>query len=163
LPRFSLVSSFAAKAFILNGFNLRTASNLSNRQIAQELDLNEEDIQVMTDQLRSGLVAKTPAVRLEGTVEIDEVYVIAGHKGNPAAAVVKKTRAAKLAAGRRVVRVLRGMPPDCGGSGSAGPWRGGAAFSKFTFPHLALPRWSSCPVFAGRSSRPTMIGHPASE
>src|SRR5690242_20801534 len=64
--------------------------NLSNRQIAQELDLNEDDVQAMTEQLRSGLVAKTPAVRLEGTVEIDEVYVIAGHKGNPAA-VAKKT------------------------------------------------------------------------
>jgi hypothetical protein len=31
-----------------------------------------------------------PAVSLEGTVEADEVYVIAGHKGNPAA-VAKKT------------------------------------------------------------------------
>ena len=30
-----------------------------------------------------------PAVRLEGTVEADEVYVVAGHKGNPAA-VAKK-------------------------------------------------------------------------
>jgi transposase-like protein len=64
--------------------------NLSNRQIAQELDLNEDDVQAMTEHLRSGLVAKTPAVMLEGTVEIDEVYVIAGHKGNPAA-VAKKT------------------------------------------------------------------------
>ncbi len=64
--------------------------NLSNRQIAQELDLNEDNVQAMTEQLRSGLVAKTPAVMLEGTVEIDEVYVVAGHKGNPAA-VAKKT------------------------------------------------------------------------
>ncbi len=63
---------------------------LSNRQIAQELDLNEDDVQVMTEQLRSGLVAKIPAVRLEGTVEIDEVYVIAGHKGYPVV-VAKKT------------------------------------------------------------------------
>src|ERR671921_377097 len=68
--------------------------NLSNRQIAQELDLDEDDVQAMTEQLRSGVVAKTPAVRLEGAVEIDEVYVIAGHKGNPAA-VAKKTTAAK--------------------------------------------------------------------
>jgi transposase-like protein len=63
--------------------------NLSNRQIAQELDLNEDDAQAMAEHLRSGLVAKTPAVRLEGTVEIDEVYGVAGHKGNPAA-VAKK-------------------------------------------------------------------------
>src|ERR687894_1318010 len=57
----------------------------SNRQIAQELDLNQSDVQLMTEQLRTGLVAKVPPVRLEGEVEIDEVYVVAGHKGNPAA------------------------------------------------------------------------------
>jgi transposase-like protein len=59
--------------------------NLSNRQIAQELDLNQSDVQLMTEQLRTGLVAKSPPVRLEGEVEIDEVYVVAGHRGNPAA------------------------------------------------------------------------------
>jgi transposase-like protein len=59
--------------------------NLSNRQIAQELGLSPSDVQLMTEQLRTGLVAKTPPVRLEGEVEIDEVYVVAGHKGNPAA------------------------------------------------------------------------------
>lgn len=59
--------------------------NLSNRQIAQELDLSVPDVQVMTDQLRHGLVIKTPAVQLAGEVEIDEVYVVAGHKGQPAA------------------------------------------------------------------------------
>src|SRR3954449_5667325 len=59
--------------------------NLSNRQIARELDLSQPDVQLMTEQLRAGLVARMPAVRLEGEVEIDEVYVVAGHKGNPAA------------------------------------------------------------------------------
>lgn len=59
--------------------------NLSNRQIAQELDLGQSDVQLMTEQLRAGLVARMPPVRLEGEVEIDEVYVVAGHKGNPAA------------------------------------------------------------------------------
>ena len=59
--------------------------NLSNRQIAQELDLNEGDVQAMTSQLRQGLVERQPEVRLEGEVEADEVYVVAGHKGNPAA------------------------------------------------------------------------------
>ena len=39
----------------------------------------------MTEALRGGLVAKVPPVRLEGEVEIDEVYVVAGHKGQPAA------------------------------------------------------------------------------
>src|SRR3954468_23597801 len=59
--------------------------NLSNRQLALELGLSPSDVQAMTEQLRRGLVAKTPEVRLEGEVEIDEVYVVAGHKGQPAA------------------------------------------------------------------------------
>ena len=60
--------------------------NLSNRQIARELDLGVSDAQAMTEALRGGLAARTPPVRLEGEVEIDEVYVVAGHKGQPAAA-----------------------------------------------------------------------------
>ncbi len=63
--------------------------NLSNRQIAQELGLDGSDVQAMTEQLRGGLAARIPPVRLAGEVEIDEVYVVAGHKGNPAA-VAKK-------------------------------------------------------------------------
>ncbi len=59
--------------------------NLSNRQIALELGLDGSDVQIMTEQLRNGLVAKAPAVELKGEVEIDEVYVVAGHKGQPAA------------------------------------------------------------------------------
>jgi transposase-like protein len=59
--------------------------NLSNRQIARELDLSQPDVQLMTEQLRRGLTAKLPPVVLRGEVEIDEVYVVAGHKGNPAA------------------------------------------------------------------------------
>src|SRR3954449_12451149 len=58
--------------------------NLSNRQIAQELGLSGPDAQLMTEQLRHGLAARTPAATLEGEVEIDEVYVVAGHKGRPA-------------------------------------------------------------------------------
>ncbi len=57
--------------------------NLSNRQIALELGLDASDVQAMTEQLRHGLVAKTPAVELTGEVEIDEVYVVTGHKGQP--------------------------------------------------------------------------------
>ena len=80
--------------------------NLSNCQIARELDLNEDDVQAMASTLREGLIAKVPDVKLEGVVEIDEVYVVAGHKGNPAAtqkkagqadaAVLKERRAAAL-------------------------------------------------------------------
>jgi transposase-like protein len=70
--------------------------NLSSRQIAQELGLNGSDVQAMTEQLRGGLVAKAPAVRLAGEVEIDEVYVTAGHKGQPAA-VAKRGGSAGVA------------------------------------------------------------------
>ena len=59
--------------------------NLSNRQIALELGLSPSDVQAMTEHLRRGLVARAPAARLEGEVEIDEIYVVAGHKGQPAA------------------------------------------------------------------------------
>jgi len=59
--------------------------NLSNRQIAAELDLNKDDVQQMTRTLRRGVEAKRPPVRVAGQVECDEVYVVAGHKGQPAA------------------------------------------------------------------------------
>ncbi len=57
--------------------------NLSNRQIALQLGLDTSDTQAMTEQLRCGLVAKTPAVGLQGEVETEEVYGVAGHKGRP--------------------------------------------------------------------------------
>jgi len=57
--------------------------NLSNRHIAGELGLAVSDVQVMTEQLRLGLVAKMPAVGLKGEGEIEKVYVVAGHKGQP--------------------------------------------------------------------------------
>ena len=41
--------------------------NLSNRQIAAELGLSTSDVQLMTEQLRNGLVAKAPEVSLSGT------------------------------------------------------------------------------------------------
>jgi transposase-like protein len=61
--------------------------NLSNRQIAMELGLDASGVQAMTEQLRRGLVAKTPEGKLAGEVEIDEVYVVAGHKGHPPLAI----------------------------------------------------------------------------
>ena len=66
--------------------------NLSNRQIAGGLGLVASDVQAMTEQLRRGLAAKTPEVTLRGEVEIDEVYVVAGHKGQPTA-VAKRSDA----------------------------------------------------------------------
>ena len=74
--------------------------NLSNCQIAKELGLNEDDAHTMATHLREGLVAKVPEVVLDGEVEADEVYVIAGHKGNPEA--VKKKAARGAAAASRV-------------------------------------------------------------
>jgi transposase-like protein len=64
--------------------------NLSNKQIAAELGLNESDCHAMTSLLGEGVYEKKPKVTLSGEVEIDELYVIAGHKGNPEA--VKKKR-----------------------------------------------------------------------
>ena len=62
--------------------------NLSSLQIAKELDMDRSDVRAMVQQLRQGIVDRRPAVALEGEVECDEVYVAAGHKGNPEA--VKK-------------------------------------------------------------------------
>ena len=45
--------------------------NLSNRQIALELKLSPSDAQAMTEQLRRSLVAKAPAVRLDGEVHVN--------------------------------------------------------------------------------------------
>jgi len=67
--------------------------NLSNEQIARELDLNPDDAQKMTTQLREGIVERKPEVRLSGEVECDEVYVVAGHKGHPEAVRKKGERA----------------------------------------------------------------------
>jgi len=62
--------------------------NQSNHQIHQELDLNKDDVQKMAQQLRECACSKTPEVLLDGEVECDEVYIVAGHKGHPEA--VKK-------------------------------------------------------------------------
>jgi transposase-like protein len=59
--------------------------NLSNEQIAKELDLDPDDTQRMTTLLREGVVQRKPEVLLSGEVECDEVYVVAGHKGHPEA------------------------------------------------------------------------------
>ena len=82
--------------------------NLSNRQIAGELGLNEDDVQKMTTHLREGLTNGMTEEPLTGVVEIDEVYVVAGHKGHPAA--VQKKAASGAAAGS-------------GANADAAPWR----------------------------------------
>jgi transposase-like protein len=57
--------------------------NLSNAQIAKELDLHQSDVHQMTGQLRHGIVAKKLSPTLTDEVECDEVYLVAGHKGKP--------------------------------------------------------------------------------
>ena len=42
--------------------------NLSNQQVARELDLNAGDVQAMTEQLRAGILAARPAEILAGVV-----------------------------------------------------------------------------------------------
>jgi hypothetical protein len=57
--------------------------NLSNDQIAQEVDLNKDDADQMTTKLREGITNKKPNAQLSGEVEGDEMYIVASHKGNP--------------------------------------------------------------------------------
>jgi len=68
--------------------------NLSNLQIARELSLSETQAQEMATQLRQSIVDRQEPITLEGEVECDEVYVVAGHKGHPEAVKKKGEKAA---------------------------------------------------------------------
>jgi hypothetical protein len=46
--------------------------NLSNEQIAQELEIDPDDAQAMATRLRDGIVERKPEVKLSGEVECDE-------------------------------------------------------------------------------------------
>ncbi|WP_269077899.1 transposase [Endozoicomonas montiporae] len=59
--------------------------NVSNSQISKELDLSLSDVHEMTTLLRTTVVKRKPDITLEGEVEFDEVYIVAGHKGHPEA------------------------------------------------------------------------------
>ena len=74
--------------------------NVSNAQIAQELDLCASDSQRMAEQLRQEVVTHKPPVQLSGEVECDEVYVVAGHKGIPAAIKNRDPRRNRLKGAR---------------------------------------------------------------
>lgn len=76
--------------------------NLSNSQIAMELDLHPDVAHKMATLLRKEIIARKPGCKLSGIVECDEVYVKAGHKGHPKS-VCRKNRS-----GRR--RALKGAP-----------------------------------------------------
>ena len=62
--------------------------NLSNSQIARQLNLSQTQAHEMATQLRQGIVDRQEPICLSGEVEFDEVYVTAGYKGNSKA--VKK-------------------------------------------------------------------------
>ena len=68
--------------------------NLSNQQIATELDLSQTQAQEMATKLRQGIADRQEPVVLEGEVECDEVYIVAGHKGHPAAVQKKGEKGA---------------------------------------------------------------------
>ena len=60
------------------------------------MGLNEDDTHRMATQLRTEIIASEPTPVLSAEVECDEVYVVAGHKGNPDA--VQKEDARRAAA-----------------------------------------------------------------
>lgn len=74
-------SSQALKVWILVMWLL--GLNLSNNQIAGELDICIKVCNRMIDKIRIGIVCKQEEPILEEEVEIDEVYIVAGHKGQP--------------------------------------------------------------------------------
>lgn len=90
--------------------------NLSTEQIAQELDLNKDDAHNMTRQLREGIVTRKPKTKLGNDIECDEVYVIAGHKGNPGAVKRKgrKGRRNRLKGARGRGTLEKEKPPIFG-------------------------------------------------
>ena len=75
--------------------------NLSNLQIANELDLNKSNGHKMTEQQRPGVSKKSKS----GEVECDEVYIVAGHKGQPEQVKKKTSRAQKQIKGHVVAEL----------------------------------------------------------
>jgi len=78
--------------------------NLSNSQIAQELNLAKSTAQDIATSLRKSILNNKPKVKIKNEAEIDEVYVVAGHKGNSEAVKAKdrdpRVRRLKGARGR---------------------------------------------------------------
>jgi transposase-like protein len=82
--------------------------NLSNNQIAQELNLPQSTAQDIATSLRKSVVENKPKAKIENEAEIDEVYVISGHKGNSEAVKAKnrepRVRRLKGARGRGIAK-----------------------------------------------------------
>jgi len=88
--------------------------NVSNRQIGQELGLSESDSQQMTDLLRDGIYKRRRVVRMQGEIECDEVYVIAGHKGKPEKIHGRLSRRNRLKGARGRGTLEKEKPPIFG-------------------------------------------------
>lgn len=88
--------------------------NVSNRQIAQELGLNESDSQAMAELLRQGIVKRRQPKRLQGEVKFDEVYIVAGHKGHSPKIEGRKPRRNRLRGARGRGTLAKEKPPVFG-------------------------------------------------
>lgn len=66
--------------------------NLSNNQIAQELNIKQSTAQNIATTLRGEVLKNKPKVKIQNSAEIDEVYVIAGHKGDSLAVKAKNRK-----------------------------------------------------------------------
>jgi transposase-like protein len=77
--------------------------DLSNRQIAAELGLDQKVVHQMATSVRKAIYSKKPQPRLSGIAECDEAYFVAGHKGHPEA-VRRKNRVGR----RRRLKGARG-------------------------------------------------------
>lgn len=88
--------------------------NLSNNQIAQELGLSQSESQHIAEQIRTGVIMRKQPVQLSGDVEIDEVYVIAGHKGIPEAIKNREPRRNRLKGARGRGTLESEKPPIFG-------------------------------------------------
>lgn len=73
----------------------------SKHHMAQELDLNKEELHQMTSQLRQGMIAQKPPPTLPDAVAWDEVSSVAGPKGQPEE-VAKKGGAAGAGASKAI-------------------------------------------------------------
>ena len=82
--------------------------NLSNNQIAKELNLSQSTAQDIATTLRKSILENKPKAKIKNEAEIDEVYVISGHKGDSEAVKSKnrepRVRRLKGARGRGIAQ-----------------------------------------------------------
>jgi transposase-like protein len=88
--------------------------NVSSRQLAQKLGLNESDSQSMAGLLRQGVAKRRQPKHLQGEVEFDEVYIVAGHKGHPPKIKGRKSRRNRLRGARGRGTLAKEKPPVFG-------------------------------------------------